>query len=177
MIYHFHRTSRSLQRSRLLENLEVAEGVNPEVDKLIEEKLDNQSVEWLQTKLRQTPYWAKGHLELAKHSLTQNDIACAYASAHAVCALSQKAESNDVAQHILAQCYLRKGAPARSVDILNKLILKGADNQHSINEDLAAAYLALGNYSDAHSVIKRIPEDKISAEGRAALSYLKAKEN
>jgi hypothetical protein len=42
-------------------------------------------------------------------------------------------------------------------------------------EDIAAAYILRGGYAEAYEILRQIPANKITAAGKAALSFARSK--
>ena len=127
---------------------------------------------YLRSVLRNHPYWATGHLELAQLALSERDIPSAYASSLAVLALKSTGPSFVRAKHLLGCCHLQSGAGEKAKQLLEEAKKLDADNA-GITEDLAAACIALGDKHTARELLGAIPDDRISQEGKTALAYLR----
>ena len=126
----------------------------------------------LRALLRRYPYWTEGHRLLAEHSLKSGDIATAYASAHCLSALSEASPESEAAVHfILGRCFLRRGDANIALTHF-ELAQSRTPNNPAILEEEAAAMMLLGNKDGALSMLRQIPEDKLSPEARITLSFL-----
>ncbi len=144
---------------------------------LIKETPRDQYKDHLLKCLRAHPYWKSGHLKLAKLAFSENDIALAYASAHAVLMLSASSSNSGLsARHVLAKCHLARGQVNEALVILQRL-KKELPNETTVKEDEVACHMALGDNETAIDVINQIPKMSLSDEGRAAYKFLNAKLN
>lgn len=125
---------------------------------------------WIRGRLRCYPYWAAGHLELARVSLRVEDVATAYAGAQATLKLRSTGRLARGARLVLGRTYLRRGEWERAIEVLELLQTTQPDNP-AILEDLAAAFIGAGQHARAVEALIRIPQERLSAEGRAALSF------
>lgn len=129
----------------------------------------------LKALLEDRPYWPKGHIIFAQISLASEDIAAAYAAAQAGILLSaQSPKLKRAGEIVLAQCYLRRGAPGKAREILEGIgdeLSKSPD----LVEDLAAANMALGDFQRAITTFKSIKTELLSAQAQAALNYCEQK--
>lgn len=133
---------------------------------------DTRNIAELRALLRRYPYWRDGHRLLAEHSLASNDIATAYASAHCFSALSVATPESEATVHfILGRCFLRRGE-AESARHHLALARSRMPSNLAILEEEAAAMMLLGQKEQALSMLRQIPEDKLSPEARITLSYL-----
>jgi hypothetical protein len=123
--------------------------------------------------LRQTPYWKSGHIEFAELCLEQDDVASAYASLQAAQALPSTARQALQIQHLMARCFLKRGNPEKARELL--LPLWTQCKQVRVAEDLAAAFMALENETDALKILEACGDSKLSASSKAALDYLRLK--
>ena len=131
---------------------------------------------YLRSILRRAPTWAGGHLQLAERSLILDDVACAYASAHAALACDGVARSiREAAWFVLGRCYLRRGMCERSLSFLTRAAeLQGRETE--VKEEIAAAVLLQGDRKEALRILEGLPSTKLSPAGAAALQFLRAKE-
>ena len=133
-------------------------------------------VPWLKTTLRRTPYWMRGHLLFAEHSMQLHDRASAYAGAVTVMASERSADTlKRAAQFTLAKCYLQSGAPETTIRILSALE-SGAALPVSALEDLSAAYMARNDFARARQILEGVSGEQLSPEGTAARDYLRQKQ-
>jgi hypothetical protein len=131
--------------------------------------------ELLRSLLRRFPYWIKGHLEYAEDALERDSIADAYASANAVLYLSESDHLHQAAAHfVLGRCFLRRGDWRSAVSYLSRAHTE-LTQKHEISEELAAAYVLGGDYQAASPLLEAIPANHISAAGKAARSFVRAK--
>ena len=126
-------------------------------------------VQWLRTKLRKYPKWINGHIRLSAQALALRDLETAYASAQAVIAL-QGPNRSIAAQRLVAKCFLGRHQPQQAIAILRPVVEKHP-NQPDLLEDLAAAYIALGDKAMARPLLERIPSQQRSPEVIAAISW------
>ncbi|MEY4700224.1 MAG: hypothetical protein RL326_411 [Pseudomonadota bacterium] len=125
--------------------------------------------------LRRFPYWIKGHLEYAEDALGRDSIADAYASANAALYLSEAGRSHQATAHfVLGRCFLRRGDWRSAVEYLSRAHT-ALPIKHQIGEELAAAYVLGGDYQAASDLLEAIPGNYISAAGKAARSFVRAK--
>lgn len=125
--------------------------------------------------LRRYPYWSNGHRLLAEARLEQDDVAHAYAASLCFRQLvatqpAQRAQAN----LLLGRCYLRRGEWRAALGSL-QTALADAPLCHEILEELAAAHILAGNYSEAQIYLEQIREDSRSAQAKAALEFAKSK--
>lgn len=125
--------------------------------------------------LRRFPFWARGHLALAEIALEIENIALAYSSALSYQLLQggDPGRSRE-ALAILGQCFLKRGDSQRALEHLLHAQALGLRSPR-IAEDIAAAHLLRGAYSEAHEILSQIPASKISAAGKAALHFTRSK--
>ncbi|MCX6114921.1 MAG: hypothetical protein NTV65_06880 [Proteobacteria bacterium] len=127
----------------------------------------------LRSILRRFPFWAEGHLALAELCINTGDIAAAYASGHALKALSTPNSFHSAqALFILGRCFLRKGEWQSALIYLCQAhaILP---TLYAIHEEEAAALMLSEDYSAALKALAQIPSERLSAEGKAALEFAK----
>jgi hypothetical protein len=129
----------------------------------------------LRALLQRCPYWSRGHILFAEHSLQLDDIASAYASLQGVLILPLSKSRSIRAQHLLAQCYLKRGQSEKAAQIL--LALWAISHHEAIGEDLAAAQMSLGQESEALGVLESIDGKILSQSSHTALTYLKRKKS
>lgn len=126
---------------------------------------------WLMERLATFPYWERGHAQLARLALELDDIRRVYASGLALQQLNP--DSTDGALFI-AISYLRRGSSDEAARLLEGLLQKAPDLIEA-REELAAAYLVLGREGEIESLLGAIPNQHLSNDGRAALSYAREK--
>lgn len=127
--------------------------------------------EYLRTRLRKTPYWTRGHLLLGQEALRLNDVATSYACAKAAAVLAGPSAQSE---RLLAGCYLKRGAFQEASQILEKLA-SSVPNDYGLREDLAACFIGMEKFRQAREVLEAVPEESISAPGKAALLYARKK--
>jgi len=129
----------------------------------------------LRSLLRSAPTWALGHRYLSEVALRVDNIQLAYSSA----VIYERLVKNTVAERsaalaLLGRCFLRRGECDRSLEyFMNARALAPATAQ--LSEDIAAAYVLKGMHSEACKELQSINPDELSAEGKAALSFVKGK--
>jgi len=126
---------------------------------------------WLRKQLRRCPQWLGGHLALAKCSVATDDMATAFASAHAAKKLAVKASDQAQSKFILGVCYLRRGAAHKAVELLEPLLHEDPKDV-SIKEELAAAYMLLDRERDAERLLTSIAVENRSVGAQAALGSI-----
>jgi Tfp pilus assembly protein PilF len=108
--------------------------------------------------------------------LERDDIAQAYAAAlcyrHLVFS-DRKARAN--ANLLLGKCYLRRG-DWRSALVHLEDGLNDSPNSSLILEELAAAHMLGGNYSEARNTLEQVAERLLSAQAKAALAFARSKD-
>jgi lipopolysaccharide biosynthesis regulator YciM len=143
--------------------------------------------EQLRTLLRKYPTWRLGHLELGEESLAADDIATAYASAHALLLLESSSSQpscaspySSRASFLLGRCYLRRGDAKRALQfftqVSTQISIRDSKDRSlvwRIKEESAAAYMVCGDSNSALSTLLTVPEEKLTAEGAAAKAYLR----
>lgn len=118
------------------------------------------------------PFWKRGRLLLAEKSLAANDVATAYAEAQALKTLAKRgSRTYAMALLLLGQSFLRRGDGATALRYLNEAS-ELLPNHHKIIEERAAALCLEGDRATALRLLMDIPEERLSAEGKAALSWL-----
>ena len=124
--------------------------------------------------LRKIPYWSAGHLRLATRALDRNDLALAFASAQAARTVAATSAAQVEATRILARCQLKAGEyeSARSTLVA---LRETSPQSWAVREDVAALMIHQGDYRAAAVELGAIPEQDLSAEGRAALEFVKGK--
>ncbi len=126
----------------------------------------------LRSLLKRFPFWIEGRYHLAESSLTENDIATAYCEAQALQILSpRKPRDKGRALSVLGRCYLRRGDSVSALTFLNEAQLL-LPHSYPLQEEIAAALTLNGDKAKALQILKEIPEEKITAEGKAALRWL-----
>jgi tetratricopeptide (TPR) repeat protein len=124
--------------------------------------------------LRRYPRWRAGHYRLGVASLARNDIATTYASAQAFLALTRTDTAEAGTGYLLlGQCYLRRGAAAESIPYLEEARRRLPHN-HTVTEELGAAYMAGADYPRALALLSSIPATDLSPATQAALAFLRS---
>lgn len=128
----------------------------------------------LRALLRRYPRWKGGHYRLGVASLAQNDIATSYASAQAFLSLTPAdAAEAGTGYLLLGQCYLRRGAAAEGIPYLEEARRRLPLN-HSVTEELGAAYMASADYPRALALLSSIPATALTPATQAALAFLRS---
>lgn len=126
----------------------------------------------LRSLLKRFPFWIEGRYHLAEACLAANDIATAYCEAQALERLSpKKLRDRGRARFVLGRCYLRRGESGAALTLLNESAQLLPLN-YSVQEEIAAALTLQGDKTNALRILKEIPDEKITAEGKAALQWL-----
>ena len=164
------------QRIRLLRQRAQADSAGA-IEQLDYERLnaarraeEEDFVEYLRSRLRHTPYWKRGHIELGHAALALGDIATAYASGHAIGALENGRPSSGHSEELLAMSYTKRGAFDRAIPILEELVSR-RPKQWGLREELAAAYIGAGEHEKAKTQLEQIPARLRSVPGSAALKF------
>lgn len=124
--------------------------------------------------LRKYPSWREGHVRLARLAMACENVPFAQSEVLAAQALGSEEQDHRLfgelalVRGILA---LRLGYPERAIAILAPLFVIPAKNSE-VGEELAAAYVAIGNKAKARSILNSIPEAKLSPSGRVARDFL-----
>lgn len=143
-------------------------------DLLAQRSKRREESEWLRTKLRRFPLWYSGHLELGLISLELDEINVAYPSSLAALELARSNTETQQAKEILARCFMRRGANEKAVELFEELY-KGNSSSLSIAEDLAASYISVSRFSEAESVLAKIPDGNLTMSTKTALHYVRQK--
>jgi len=125
--------------------------------------------------LRRYPFWLTGHKLLAEMALSRDDVARAYASAtcyRVLCDHNGKDPSD--ALYILGKCFLRRGDCAAALSHFERAHALDP-SRTDIQEELAAAHVLGGDYDRARVVLEGISAEHISAEGKAALAFVRSR--
>ncbi len=125
----------------------------------------------LRSFLRRFPYWAEGHLLLARFSLQSEDISAAYASLQAHKILQNSGAGTDEANLLLAQCFMKRGDLEQAKALLRSLIAKNPQAWQA-KEDLASCLVLTEQYQEARGMLLEIPQNHLSAEAAAMCRYL-----
>ena len=134
-----------------------------------------QTITALRGLLRRYPFWAAGHRELARISLKGDDVSLAYPAAISLQILSVKNTAQMAeAKLLLGTCFLKKGEWKAALIYFNDARALGLRSD-ILNEETAAAHILGGEYHEALRLLETIPADKISAEAKAALGYVRSK--
>ena len=126
--------------------------------------------------LRSYPFWGNGHQRLGEAALESGDVATAYASGQAAKILSyRKPRARARALHLLGRCFLARGEWQMALELLREAgVLSPLDSR--IKQDEAAALMLGGEHLAALTVLSTIPEEMLSADGKAARLYLQGKQ-
>lgn len=130
--------------------------------------------DWLRSQLVRFPFWARGQLEFAKHSVLHSDLAHAYSGALAVLELSKNPKLCARAKHILGKCFLGKSDLDQALINL-EAALKYLPESWDLREDLAACYMAQKKFAEAHSQLVAVPDGLLSPSAVAVLVFLESK--
>jgi len=155
---------------------DALEKFNLELSQLKSDQLQTQLSELIRRELRKNPTWIRGHLELAELSLQLNDVATAYASAHAVLQLASSGKNFGQAKYVLARAFLRRADAAQALPLFLEANAYLGENL-LFKEDLAACYMANEDFAGAYSILSGLPDDKLSSASKAALQFVKSKLN
>ncbi len=131
-------------------------------------------ISYLRGRLRRVPTWKRGHMVLGHTALALGDVATAYASGHAICALESCVADKGQGQELLALSYIRRGAFDRAIPMLEELV-KRQPRRWRLMEELAACYLGTGQHEKATGLLERIPEQRRTGPGTAALQFAHTK--
>ena len=124
--------------------------------------------------LQKYPAWLMGHLELGSHSLENQDLKTAYASARAALKISNSDRTTADCLRLLGKTYLRSGQPKEALGPLqesNRL----APGITATLEELGAVYMALGEFGLAHKQLLQITDSNRTAETNAAIAFTERK--
>ncbi|MBN8549691.1 MAG: hypothetical protein J0M12_10280 [Deltaproteobacteria bacterium] len=163
---------RLLQKSRQ-ERVSTVQSLDLERPASEARAISHEKNSYLRSRLRETPYWKRGHLLLGELSLQEDDVATAYACAKAVGILSAEGASSE-ADTLLGRCYLKRGAFVEATAFLEKGAL-ARPNDSALQEDVAACYIGRGEFKKAAQILSVIPQQRLSVPGHAALLYSKKK--
>lgn len=169
----FHELHHRLLQKSQAERASALEALDSELSASRSATGQNQYAAYLRLRLRKTPYWTRGHLLLGENALRLNDVATGYACARAVAVLSGP-RANLKSEKLLARCYLKRAAFKEACALFEKLVVS-APRDYSLCEDYAAALIGTESFAQARRVLEAIPEDRISAPGKAALLYSRTK--
>ena len=123
------------------------------------------------------PFWKAGRQLLAERSLATNNIAVAYAEAQALYTLAPKGSRlHATSLSLLGRCFLRRGDSSTALTFLDEAHSLEPTN-YLIQEERSAALALQGDKVTALAVLRSIPETQLSAEGRAAMSWLSTPAN
>lgn len=130
----------------------------------------------LRSILRSYPFWGNGHQRLGEAALAAGDVATAYASGQAAKILSEgKPRAKARAQHLLGRCFLARGEWQVALELLREAHgLTPSDSR--IKQDEAAALMLGGENLAALTLLSDIPEERLTADGKAARLYLQGKQ-
>lgn len=129
----------------------------------------------LRTLLRRYPFWSEGHRELAEQALASENITLAYSSALSLKSLTphnRKAQGNSAL--LLGRCFLKHGEWSQALSYLKDAQVLGVSAPRVL-EDQAAAHILGGEFKAALECLNSIPLEKLSAEGKAALGFVKGR--
>lgn len=125
--------------------------------------------------LRTYPFWGPGHQKLGEAALHAGDIATAYASAQAARTLSHRRPRAEAqALHLLGRCFLARGDWQEALLLLQQA-RTALPSDPRIQQDEAAALMLGGENAAALEILSAIPDTILSADGKAAREYLRAK--
>lgn len=126
--------------------------------------------------LRRYPDWSLGHRLLAEDALDRDDVAQAYAASLCYLHLTNHHPSKrGCAYFLTGKCYLRRGDWHTALAHL-KHALEDLPSSPPVLEELAAAYMLGGKYSDARSTLEQVSERMLSAQAKAALAFARSKD-
>jgi len=125
-------------------------------------------LEGLQAKLRNYPYWWRGHLRVAKLQIERGEIEAAYAASQAVLQLAGAEKPAWEAKWIIGRCYLAHVEAAKAKEILQPL----APINAAVLEDIAAAELLLGDSASARETLSSLASEKLSPAASVVRDYL-----
>ena len=165
-----HRVGVSSEQVIRRESLDTFQRSDVDRQFLIQSSALAERQRWLREQLRRFPFWARGHLELGSAALQDDDVATAYASAVAALKLAPGGHGAVRASAVLGRAYLRRGEGERAVEMFERCV-PHAPGDVGLREDLAAAYLLVGNAVAALEALEAIPLERRSAEALAALAY------
>jgi hypothetical protein len=132
--------------------------------------------ETLNRLLRWCPWWSAGHVRFAQLSLDLNDVDAAFASAHAPFTLGASPKILRASKRVLGLCFMKRGAPERALAHFEEVWSSSTGTeQDETAEDVAAAAMALGNFTRAVEVLERIPEDRRSRAARTAYEFARGR--
>jgi hypothetical protein len=168
-----HRLHTRLEKDRIFGANSKTDGLTAnEIKASLEISFAKSLSDWLKEKLKRYPYWAAGHLALARESLTLNEIATCYASCQACQVLQKKGALYHEARKVLGVCYLRSAVADKAIKILAEEV-RAAKKDYLLIEELASAYLLANRRDEARAALSSVPPGKLTPQGVAALSYLK----
>jgi tetratricopeptide (TPR) repeat protein len=125
--------------------------------------------------LRRFPFWLRGHKLLAESALTHDDVGQAYAASQCYRVLAQgDVTASADAAVLVGRCFLRRGEWRTALGYLLHAS-ELAPHEPRVQEEVAAAYILGGDYAQALSQLNSIPIEQMSAEGKAALSFVRTK--
>lgn len=129
----------------------------------------------LRSLLRRSPTWAFGHKTLSELALQSNNIPLAYSSAIIYERLAQRSPTDRRdALTLIGRCFLRRGDCDRALEHFLKA-RELAPETPQLSEEIAAAYILKGMHAEAYATLKTIDPASLSAEGKAALSFVEGK--
>jgi Flp pilus assembly protein TadD len=129
----------------------------------------------LRSLLRRFPTWPAGHRALSELALSADDIPLAYSSALLYERLARGSEDKRrEALSLIGRCFLRRGDSSRALECFLQAQALGLQTP-LLSEEIAAAHILQGDYAKANAVLQSISTDRLSAEGKAALSFVKDK--
>ena len=170
LAWRLYQTALRAERAAAAERSSWADQRNGELAAAVESEFQGRLTRWLRIRLARWPWWGRGHLELGRISLARSDIATAYASARAAGELLHSTSGAFEARVLEARACLARGAHDRARPLLLELCRLRPDDV-ALAEDLAACSMAAGDWSGACEILERIPEERRSGEGIAALAW------
>lgn len=125
--------------------------------------------------LRSYPFWGNGHQRLGEAALESGDVATAYASGQAAKFLSEgKPRARGRALHLLGRCFLARGEWQVALELLREAKIALPEDVR-ITQDEAAALMVGKEHAQALELLSRFAANDLTADGKAALEYLRGK--
>jgi hypothetical protein len=140
---------------------------------------DSREEDYLRKTLRKFPYWAVGHLALARLGYRLDDAGLCYQSAQAVLQLHsdgvQNERSDEVieAKFLIGKSHLLRNEYERALATFQSLWL--VRQSIALREEIAACYFGMGELKVAYNWLSDIPASEISPEAQAVLNYCRQK--
>ena len=125
--------------------------------------------------LRSYPFWGNGHQRLGEAALESGDVATAYASGQAAKILSyRKPRARARALHLLGRCFLARGEWQMALELLREAE-SALPKDARIKQDEAAALMVGKEHAQALELLSSVAAQDLTADGKAALEYLRGK--